>query len=237
MESELAKALTEADLENISKGFEDKSSEDVLRWAFDTFGDSIALSMSFGGASGAVLLDVATKLKPDVRVYYLDTDFLFPETYALIEETARRYGITPMGYKADLSPEGQARQHGENLWLTNPDACCNIRKVEPNARALDGVDAWITGLRRDQGQSRRNISIVEWHEKSRMVKINPVAHWTRKQVWDYILQNKVPYNKLLDHGYKSIGCTHCTRPVGDGDDERAGRWAGTDKIECGLHLL
>ena len=122
MGGDIAKALTKAELENISRGFEDQGPVEVLRWTFDTFGDSVALSMSFGGPSGAVLLDVAAKLKPDVRVYYLDTDFLFPETYALIEETARRYGINPEAYKTDLSPEEQARQYGENLWLTNPDA-------------------------------------------------------------------------------------------------------------------
>ena len=236
MGSEKARALTKAELESISNSFEDQGPEEVLRWTFDTFGDSVALSMSFGGASGAVLLDVAASIKPNMRVYYLDTDFLFPETYALVEKTAKRYRITPVAYKAHLSPEEQAKQHGESLWLTNPDACCNIRKVEPNERALEGTDAWITGIRRDQAQTRSHIGIVEWHEKSQMVKVNPVAHWTLKQIWDYILSNKVPYNTLLDQGYKSIGCTHCTRPVGEGDDERTGRWAGTDKIECGLHV-
>ena len=227
--------FTPEELHRISDGFEDKGPEDVLRWAFDNFGDKVALASSFGGASGSVLMDMAAKLNPKVKVFYLDTDFLFPETYVLIEETSKRYGIKPIAYKSELTPERQAELHGEALWSREPDLCCDLRKVEPNARALAGLDAWVTGIRRDQSGSRDRIGIVEWSNKFGLVKINPVAHWDRKRVWDYILQNKIPYNMLLDQGYKSIGCTHCTRAVGAKEDERAGRWPGMDKVECGLH--
>ncbi len=230
-----APRFSKEELARISEGFEGKHPEEALRWAFDTFGDRVALAQSFGGASGAVLMDIAAKLKPSVKVFYLDTDFLFPETYANIEEAKRRYGIQPIAYKSLLTPEQQAAQYGPELWKRDPDRCCELRKVEPNARALQGLDAWITGIRRDQAGARSAIGIVEWNEKFGLVKINPVAHWDKKQVWDYILKHKVPYNALLDKGYKSIGCTYCTRAVGANEDERAGRWAGTDKIECGLH--
>ncbi len=228
--------FTNEELAAIGQGFEGRRPEEILRWSFDTFGDGVALAQSFGGASGAVLMDMAVKIKPNVKVFYLDTDFLFPETYALIEETKRRYGITPVAYKSTLTPEQQAAVHGEALWARDPDLCCDLRKVEPNRRALAGLDAWITGIRRDQAQTRTAIGLVEWDEKFGLVKVNAVAHWTKKQIWDHIFQNKVPYNPLLDRGYKSIGCTHCTRPVAEHENERAGRWPGTGKTECGLHV-
>ena len=235
MATRTPRRFTPEQLERISEGFEGKRPEEVLRWAFDTFGDKVSLASSFGGASGTVLLDMAAKLNPRLTVFYLDTDFLFPETYALVEETTKRYGLKPLAYKSALTPEQQAELHGEALWSRDPDLCCDLRKVEPNARALAGLDAWITGIRRDQAGTRKHIGIVEWNEKFGLVKVNPVAHWSKKEVWDYILANKLPYNVLLDGGYKSIGCTHCTITVGANAGEREGRWAGTDKEECGLH--
>jgi len=230
----LSPRFTPEEIERIGNRFEDRRPEDVLRWAFETFGDKIGLASSFGGASGAVLVDMAAKMNPGVRVFYLDTDFLFSETYAQIEEAKKRYGITPIAYGSRLTPEEQAGEYGEALWSRDPDRCCDLRKVEPNARALAELDAWITGIRRDQAQ-RQNVGIVEWNEKFGLVKVNPVAHWTKKETWGYILANKVPYNPLLDQGHKSIGCTHCTIAVGATEDDRSGRWAGTDKTECGLH--
>ena len=226
---------TGSDLRSVSQGFEGSHPEEVLRWTFATFGDSVALASSFGGASGAVLLDIAAKINPSVKVFYLDTDFLFPETHALIQKTVERYGITPVAYRPELTPEEQAALHGQALWTQDPDRCCELRKVEPNAHALAGLDAWITGIRRDQGPTRSEVGIVEWDHKFKLVKVNPVAHWSKRQLWSYILANKVPYNALLDQGYQSIGCTHCTRPTVAGEDERAGRWSGRDKVECGLH--
>ncbi len=231
----IQRQLSESDLRGISLGFEDKRPEDVLRWAFDTFGDSIALASSFGGASGAVLLDMAAKLNPGLKVFCLDTDFLFPETYALIEQATQRYGITPVAYRPELTPEEQAARYGDALWSRDPDLCCQLRKIEPNARALAGLDAWITGIRRDQVSTRREVGLVEWDHKFELVKVNPVADWDIKKIWSYIFAHKLPYNALLNQGYKSIGCTHCTRPIAAGEDARAGRWAGLNKVECGLH--
>jgi len=227
--------FSEDELRAISDGFEDKHPQEIVEWAFDTFGVSnVVVGSSFGGASGAVLVDVAAKIAPYANVFYLDTDFLFPETYALVDETKRRYGIEPIGVKSIHTPEEQAERVGPELWKTDPDACCNLRKVEPNVRMLANMDAWVTGIRRDQS-GREDVPIVAWDSKFWLVKVNPVAHWTKKDVWGYILKNDVPYNKLLDQGYKSIGCTHCTRSVAANEDERAGRWSGQGKTECGLH--
>lgn len=226
---------TTEELRALSDGFEDQAPADILRWAFDTFGDRVALAMSFGGASGAVILDIAVKINPGLKVYYLDTDFLFPETYAYVEEVKRRYAIEPVGYKSEFTPEQQAGLFGDELWRTDPDLCCDLRKVRPNTHAVEGLDAWISGIRRDQAKTRERVGLVERDANFDLVKINPVAHWSSDDIWRYVLDNKLVYNVLLDLGYKSIGCTHCTRPVGGDADERDGRWAGSDKVECGLH--
>lgn len=226
--------FTREELKLLSRDFETKTPQEILRWTFETFGDKVALAASFGGASGTVLMDMALKLKPDVRIFYLDTDFLFPETYQYVADFEQRYGVKPVAYKSKLSPEQQAARLGPALWKSNPDLCCDLRKVEPNARAMAGLEAWITGIRRDQA-GRDTVDLVEWSVKFNCVKVNAVAHWDKKQVWGYIFEHKLPYNVLLDRGYKSIGCTHCTRAVGANEDERAGRWSGTDKTECGLH--
>jgi phosphoadenosine phosphosulfate reductase len=209
--------------------------QEVLRFAFDAFGDRITLACSFGGVSGMALLDMAVKLKPDVRVFYLDTDVLFPETYELVKKVSAHYDIEPVAFRPLITLQEQANLHGDALWGRDPDACCAIRKVEPNVRALEGMDAWISGLRRDQSATRANVQPLGWDKKFDNVKVSPLASWTDKDVWKYLLQNDVPYNPLHDQGYPSIGCTHCTRPVHEGEGPRAGRWAGSDKTECGLH--
>ncbi len=219
----------------LSASLEGKSAPDILRWAFDEFGDRITLACSFGGPSGMVLLDMATKIRPNLRVFYIDTEVLFPETYELAEQAAKRYGIEPLAFRPLLTIDQQAAEHGDALWSRDPDACCAIRKVEPNRRALKGMDAWISGLRRDQGGTRADTPVVGPDTKFGVVKVNPLVQWTEKDVWRYIVENNVPYNPLHDRGYPSIGCTHCTRPAGDGEDSRAGRWEGFDKTECGLH--
>ena len=176
------------------------------------------------------------KINSGVPVFYIDTEFLFPETYALRDEAAKRYGFQPLAFKTNLTPEMQAQHYGETLWTKDPDLCCELRKVRPTAQALGGKRAWIAGLRRDQGDSRKDIPIVSWDTKYDLVKINPLANWTDKQVWAYILGNRVPYNKLQDQGYPSIGCTYCTRAVAPGEDARAGRWPEFDKTECGINV-
>ncbi|MBC7809259.1 MAG: phosphoadenylyl-sulfate reductase [Akkermansiaceae bacterium] len=207
------------------------SPQEILRWAAGQFGDKLGVACSFGGVSGMAILDMAVKIQPDVRVFYVDTEFLFPETYATRDAAAAKYNIIPLGYRPKLTPEEQAAKHGAELWRTAPDQCCAIRKVEPNERALEGLSAWVAGLRRDQGDTRRDVPPVQWDKKFGLFKIAPLFDWTEKDVWRYIAANDVPTNPLHDVGYASIGCTHCT-VAGQGRD---GRWQGSAKTECGLH--
>lgn len=222
-------------LDALNEELSGQTPQGVIEWAMREHGEGLILACSFGGISGMALLDMATKLKPDIDVFYLDTDFLFPQTLALREEAIRRYNIRPVGYRSMLTPEQQAEKFGGELWKTNPELCCGLRKVEPSKRALDGRTAWITGLRRDQASTRRNVQPVMWDAKHGLYKVNPLAFWDEKQVWRYIFEHDVPYNELHDQGYPSLGCTHCTRAVDQGEDMRAGRWSGTAKVECGLH--
>ena len=226
---------TAAELAAASAALEGKTPQEILRWASEQYQPGLTLACSFGGPSGMVLLDMIMQIDRRVEVFYLDTDFLFPETYKLRDIVATKYNFQPVGYMSLLTPQQQAKKHGDALWARDPDACCAIRKVEPNERALAGKTAWISGIRRDQAATRADIPLVEWDDKFGLVKINPLASWTESNVWKYILDNGVPYNELHDRSYPSIGCTHCTKPVGAGEDPRSGRWQGFDKTECGLH--
>ncbi len=223
-------------LKSASLALEGSEPQEILRWAAREYQPGLSLACSFGGPSGMVLLDMMMQIDPTVEVFYIDTDFLFPETYALRDIAAKRYNFEPKGYMSLLTPSQQAAKHGDALWGRDPDACCAIRKVEPNERALAGKTAWISGIRRDQSPTRADTDIVQWDEKFDLVKVNPLASWTESQVWKYILDNNVPYNELHDRSYPSIGCTHCTKPVAEGADPRSGRWQGFDKIECGIHV-
>jgi phosphoadenosine phosphosulfate reductase len=211
--------------------------QEILTWAAERYGQEITMACSFGGPTGMVLVDMVSRLGLDISVFYLDTDYLFPETHQLIEITRNRYGIQPTAFRARWSVEAQATEFGPRLWETNADMCCALRKVEPNGRALEGKQAWITGLRRDQSAGRKETNAVEWDAKFEIIKINPLVNWSETEVWDYIRENDVPYNDLHDNGFPSIGCTNCTRAIHAGEDPRAGRWSGTDKDECGLHIL
>lgn len=226
---------TEAGLGAVAEALEGQGPEAALRWAFEQFEHGeIALACSFG-AEDVALLDMIAWLRPGARAFYLDTDVLFPETYDLIERVASRYYIALERYRPLITLAEQARRHGDQLWESDADGCCAIRKVEPLRRALSGLKAWITGIRREQAPTRANAPIVEWDAKFGLVKINPLAPWTNEEVWAYIREHGVPYNPMHDQGYPSIGCVHCTRAVAPGEDPRAGRWSGTGKIECGLH--
>lgn len=231
-----AKTYDSRTLARLSDEMEAKEPAEILRWAVEEFQPGLALACSFGGPTSMVLLDMTMKVDPSVEVFYLDTDFLFPETYHLRDVCEQKYGFKPIGYKSLLTPEAQAEEHGPELWARNPDLCCDLRKVEPNQRALEGKTAWLSGMRRDQSRSRANVAIVDWDEKFGLVKLNPLATWDEKKVWAYIVENGVPYNELHDRGYPSIGCTYCTRAVRPGDDPRSGRWAGFDKEECGIQV-
>lgn len=215
---------------------EDWSPEQVLSWAFRSFGNRAAICSAFG-VEGMVLIDMASRVRKDFRLFTVDTEFLFPETYNLMEKIEERYGITIERAYPLLSPEVQERLHGTALWARDPDQCCNLRKVEPLRRKLRELDAWITSIRRDQTVVRANARKIEWDANFGLVKINPLVDWSAKQVWRYIHDHDVPYNPLHDRGYPSIGCTHCTRAVQPGEDARAGRWPGFAKTECGLHVI
>jgi len=210
--------------------------ERVLRWAFETFGDAVAISSAFG-AEGMVLIDIASRVRQNFRVFTLDTEFLFPETYSLMDRVEQKYGIAIERVYPLISPEKQEQLHGAELWKHSPDQCCNLRKVEPLLRKLSELQAWITSIRRDQTAVRAGARKIGWDAKFRLVKLNPIADWSSEQVWQYIRQHDVPYNALHERSYPSIGCTHCTRAVLPGEDPRAGRWSGSSKTECGLHII
>ena len=187
------------------------------------------------GVEGMALLDIAFRINPDVKVFTGDTEFLFPETYDLIDRVEQRYGIKIEKLYSELTPEEQQREFGPKLWARDPDQCCAVRKVEPLRRKLATLDAWVTAIRRTQTAERAGVRKIDWDAKFDLVKISPLADWTREKVWSYVVKNDVPYNELHDRNYPSIGCTHCTRAVKPGEDLRAGRWAGLGKTECGLH--
>jgi phosphoadenosine phosphosulfate reductase len=223
-----------ADLERIKVLAESWKPEQVLDWAFATYGEKVAIATGFG-VEGMVLLDIAARVNPDLKVFTGDTEFLFPETYDLIDRVEEKYGIKVERLYSDLTPEDQELGYGKALWARDPDLCCSLRKVEPLRRKLATLDAWMTAIRRDQTQDRATAHKIDWDNKFDLVKISPLADWTRETIWRYVAKHDVLYNPLHDRNYPSIGCTHCTRAVQPGEDPRAGRWSGFGKTECGLH--
>jgi len=213
---------------------EGKSPEEILAWAVEQFGPRLTLASSFG-AEDVVLIDMVYKVGAEIPIFYLDTNKHFPETYQTRDRLAERYGLTFHQVLPKLTLEEQAERYGDELWKNDPTQCCNLRKVEPLGEWLAGYDAWVTGIRREQAPTRANAKKIEWDTKFRLIKLNPLASWTTEDVWNYIHKHDVPYNPLHDQHYPSIGCSVCTRPVMPGEDLRAGRWAGFDKTECGLH--
>jgi phosphoadenosine phosphosulfate reductase len=226
---------SQTDFSAINQYFADRSLDQLLQWSLGTFGDRVVQITSFG-PTGMVILDALARLSPGIRVVTLDTEFLFQETYDLLEEVQRRYPITLDIRRPHLSPAAQAQQYGPELWARDPDQCCALRKVLPLQEVLQEFDAWLTGLRRDQSNTRSHLPLVMWDTKYKLVKINPLADWTKGRIWSYILEHRVPYNLLHDQGYASIGCTHCTRQTSNLADERSGRWQGRQKTECGIHI-
>jgi phosphoadenosine phosphosulfate reductase len=221
-----------------SAELEHAAPEDILAFAFATW-PKIAISTAFG-VEGCALVDMAVKLSPGVPVFTVDTDYLFAETMELRDRMVEKYKLNLKVLKPRITIEEQTRRHGLNLYQSNPNQCCAIRKVEPTQRAIEGLDAWIAGLRRDQSEGRAGIAILERYDHADgrpYVKVSPLANWTRKDTWRYVMAHGVPYHELLDRGYQSIGCWPCTRPAGEGEPERAGRWAGQGKTECGIHTF
>ena len=230
----LESTVTQAEIEHLANTLEGADPLEILRVIKERV-PNVALACSFGSEDMA-LIDMWMKVDPEGSVFYIDTDVLFSETYALRDRTVAKYGLPNLiQVNSRLSLADQAQQYGDKLWARDPNECCFLRKVEPLERALASFDGWITGIRRDQAPTRANAKVVEWDQKFRLVKVNPLASWTSDDVWDYIRANDVPYNPLHDQGYPSIGCMHCTKPVKPGEDPRSGRWAGFEKTECGLH--
>ncbi|MCH1626367.1 phosphoadenylyl-sulfate reductase [Fredinandcohnia sp. SECRCQ15] len=208
---------------------------DIIKWAYSTYGNNIVYACSFG-AEGIVLIDLISKVKKDAKIVFLDTSLHFTETYKLIEKMKDKYPTLKIELKKPLlTIKDQAAKYGENLWMTNPNLCCQIRKVEPLKEVLSNKVAWISGLRREQSPSRKDIEYINRDEKFKNIKICPLIHWTWEDIWTYIKMNNLPYNELHDLNFPSIGCEPCTSQVSDGN-LRSGRWADKDKIECGIHV-
>lgn len=222
------------ELTRLNQQLESLTLDEFLRWSLDAFEGHIAHVTSFG-PSGLVILDHLLRLKPDLHVMTIDTQFLFGETYDLWKAIEQHYNIHIDVVATPVSPQEQVRQYGPHLWESDPDTCCDVRKVRPLGMALSGLHAWYTGVRRDQSSTRSTTLLVGWDERYQLFKLSPLAGWTRQRVWEYIRAQEVPYNRLHDEGYSSIGCVYCTHAADNSEDERAGRWAGKQKVECGLH--
>ncbi len=210
------------------------SAEDVIRWACDTFGETLCMSCSWQKQS-SVLVHMMSRLGIEMAVIELDTHLFFRESYETRERLVERYNLKLI-QPTVLPIASQHAEEGVNLWESDPDRCCHLRKVEPLQRALGPFNAWISGIRRDQSPSRANTQKATWSEDYQVWKVHPLADWSERQVWKYIVEHDIPYNPLHDAGYRSIGCIPCTRPTRRDEEERAGRWAGSDKLECGIHL-
>jgi phosphoadenosine phosphosulfate reductase len=202
----------------------------------DTFFPRLTMATAFG-AEGCCILHMLAEIEPSVHVFNLETGYQFPETLALRERIRERYGIEVELVQPELSVAEYEAEHGGPLYRCRPDQCCEDRKIQPLRRVVSDYDAWISAIRRDQTTDRAKASTVHWDAKFGLVKINPLLNWTKEDIWSFIVQNDVPYNPLHDEGYPSIGCWPCTRPVQEGQDERSGRWAGSTKKECGLHVI
>jgi phosphoadenosine phosphosulfate reductase len=213
---------------------EQATPQEILRWACSRF-ERLCVAASFGKDS-VTLLHMLRTIRPDLDVVFLNTGYDFPETLDFIRRLEREWSLHILEFTPGLSVAEQERTLGADLYQTDPDTCCGIRKVEPMTRALRGYDAWITGLRRDETEHRRGIRTVE--TEGRPIKINPLAAWTSEDLWKYIRAENVPFHPLYDQGYVSLGCKPCTLAGTWGRFERAGRWAGTSKQggECGIHV-
>jgi len=216
-------------LEGLNTEFEAAEPDQVLKWGFETFGTGMVLGTGFG-PSGIFLIHRLQKLELPVPVFYLDTQLLFNETYELRDRIEERFDIRITRVTPELSVEEQEKKYGEELWKSNPNHCCFMRKVLPLRNYLSDKKAWITGVRRNQSETRSQTDIIELDPDNDVFKINPLAAWTDEDVWKYIHEHDLPYNPLHDAGYPSIGCIPCTRPVNAGEeDTRSGRWSGSDK--------
>lgn len=223
------------ELNEISLSMESKSPQEILHWATQQYGDKLCMATAFG-AEGCVLLAMLAEIDNKAYVFNLETGYQFQETLELRDRIEAKYGVNVHYVRSEESVSDMEARFGGPIYQADPDQCCHIRKIVPLHKVVEGYSAWISAIRRDQSEARAGAPIVGWDGKFSLVKVNPLANWTKTDVWNYILKNDVPYNPLHDQGYPSIGCWPCTRAVGAGADDREGRWAGTAKKECGLHL-
>ncbi len=233
--------MSGSEIQSLNDQFNSMPTEKILAWAWEQFGPRAGIGTSFQGA-GLVIMHLAKKNDFRFPIFTIDTGLLFPETVSLRTQLEDFFGFKIEALVPDLTVEQQAQAHGPELWKREPDLCCTMRKVLPLQSRLADLDCWITGLRRQQSDSRSGIGIIEQYifdeESGReIVKLNPLANWTREAVWKYLHDNKIPYNPLHDQGYRSIGCWPCTQKSGSGENERAGRWTGFNKVECGIHTF
>jgi phosphoadenosine phosphosulfate reductase len=223
-----------AEISRESQRLESAEPQAILQWVAQRFGQKFTMATAFG-PEGMILIHMLAEVAPQTPIFNLETGYQFKETLELREEVKRRYGIEVEYKRAATSVEEYEQQHGGPVYRTNPDQCCLHRKVQVLEQAVVGKHAWASAIRRDQSPDRASAPIVGWDKKFSLVKVSPLANWTKQKVWAFITKHNVPYNPLHDQGYTSIGCWPCTRAVGLGEDERAGRWSGFAKKECGLH--
>jgi phosphoadenosine phosphosulfate reductase len=229
-------AFSREQIDEASRELDGKPPEEILRWAVDTFFPKLTMATAFG-AEGNCIIHMLAEIEPRVRIFNLDTGYQFKETLETRDRIKERYGIEVELIRPELTVPEYERLHGQPLYNCRPNQCCFDRKEVPLRRALVGYDAWISGIRKDQTAHRGRTNVVQWDAKFNLVKISPLLTWSKKDVWNFIFKHNVPYNPLHDRGYPSIGCQPCTEPVEDGEDDRAGRWKGSAKKECGLHVL
>jgi phosphoadenosine phosphosulfate reductase len=223
------------DLSGLNDRFETASPEDILRWTVGSFAPDAVLTMSFQH-EGVVIAHMLREVAPGTPILFIDTGYHFPETLAYRDGLVARFGFPVRNLRSAMPREEFVARHGDDLYDRDPDLCCKINKVEPMQLALVGVRAWINGRRRDQASTRTRMPIVE-RLGGGIVKVNPLANWNSRDTWRYMSLHEIPTHPLFEQGYTSIGCAPCTRPVLAGEDERAGRWAGRGKVECGLHTF
>jgi phosphoadenosine phosphosulfate reductase len=225
------------ELKAASSRLEAATPEEIIAWGVENYAPYLTMATAFG-PEGCVILAMLAKIAPETYVFNLDTGYQFQETLDLRDRIAEKYGIEVDLLRPDLSVPEYEALHGGPLYKTNPNQCCADRKVKTLQRASEVMHAWMSGIRRDQSPDRAQASIVGWDKKFGLVKISPLANWTKKDVWKRIMDEEIPYNPLHDQGFPSIGCWPCTRAVTAGEtDERAGRWSGMKKTECGLHSI
>ena len=227
--------LTSEEVASLAEHFEPLRAEELVEFASEAFGGRLVLTCSWQLGT-SILVHMTRQVAPDTRLVEIDTGLLFPETHAARERLVDHYGLEIETLRPLQTVQEQAATYGDALWARDPDRCCGMRKVAPLEQAIRDADGWLTGIRRDQTSARSSAPKLVLDARRGVVKVQPLVDWSERDCWRYIYQNGIPYNELHDRGFPSIGCMPCTRAAGSGEDARAGRWAGTGKSECGLHV-